>query len=233
MPPVPAIALVFHREGAAIAVGYVAKKEAADSLVQEVASGGGQALAARCDVTREADVRRLVAAAERRFGRVDILVNNAGILKVTPFLELDRKTWDAHLAVHLTGAFLFCRAVLPGMVRRGRGKIINMSSQLALVGRHDFVHYTAAKAGLMGFTRALAREFGPKGIHVNAIAPGLIDTGFDPMPASRKREFAKGLPARRIGRPEDVAATAVFLASEDSDFYLGQTLGPNGGEVMP
>lgn len=228
-----AVALAFHREGASVAIGYVSEKKEAESLVRIVESDGGEALALRCDVTREVEVRRLVSRTEKQFRRIDILVNNAGILKVTPFLKLDKKTWDAHLAVHLTGAFLMSQAVLPGMVRRRRGYIINMSSQLAMVGRPEFVHYTAAKAGLMGFTRALAREFGPKGIHVNAIAPGLIDTGFDPMPESRKQAFARELPARRIGRPEDIAETAVFLASEDADFYMGQTLGPNGGEVMP
>ncbi|MFQ5895577.1 MAG: SDR family NAD(P)-dependent oxidoreductase [Nitrospinota bacterium] len=227
-----ATALAFHREGARVVVGYLAKKAQADGLVRTIEREGGAALAVRCDVREAAQVRRLVAAAERRFGRVEILMNNAGILRVLPFLRITRAVWEDHIATHLTGTFLCCQAVLPRMLRRRSGKIINVASQLGQVGREDFVHYSAVKGAILAFTRALAKEVGPRGVFVNAIAPGLIDTGFDPMSPRAKRAFAAELPARRLGQPEDVAATAVFLASDDSSFYMGQTLGPNGGEVM-
>ncbi|MEW6671855.1 MAG: 3-oxoacyl-ACP reductase family protein [Thermodesulfobacteriota bacterium] len=228
------ISKAFHREGAIVVITYhsMARKNQADSLMEEFREYGRESMAARCDVSKEDQVKNLVSQTEKKYGKVDILVNNAGILKVCPFFELDKETWDDHLAVHLTAAFLCCKAVLPGMVQRKYGKIINTSSQLAIIGRHDFVHYTAAKAGLIGFTRALAREFGPFGINVNAMAVGLVDNNFDPMPESKKVAFAENLPARRLGRPEDIGETAVFLASDDSDWYMGQTLGPNGGEVM-
>jgi 3-oxoacyl-[acyl-carrier protein] reductase len=228
------ISQAFHREGASVVITYHSegRKHEADSLVKEIEADGGNILAVRCDVSQQDQVKALFAAAFERFGQVDILVNNAGILKVTPFLELDLETWNRHIDVHMTGMFLCCQAALPGMVERKQGKIINISSQLALMGREKFVHYTAVKAGMIGFTRALAREFAPIGIHVNAVAVGLVDNGFDPMPESRKKAFAADLPTRRLGRPEDIGATAVFLASDDSDWYVGQTLGANGGEVM-
>ncbi len=136
------------------------------------------------------------------------------------------------MAVHLRGTFLCCREVVPHMQARGSGKIINMASQLAYAGRARYTAYSAAKGGVLSFTRALAQELAPA-IQVNAVAPGLIDTGFDPLPESRKREIAELLPLKRLGRPGDVAPVLVFLASDEARYFCGQTLGPNGGEVMP
>lgn len=226
------VCLAFAAEGADVAVNYVTREPEAQHLVQLIGTRGRRGFAARADVTREEEVRAMVQAVLRAFGRIDILVNNAGIQKAQAITEMAVEDWDRMLAVHLRGAFLCCREVVPHMQARGSGKIINMCSQLAYTGRARYTAYAAAKGGLLTFTRALAQELAPA-IQVNAVAPGLVDTGFDPLPESRKREIAESLPLKRLGRPEDVAPVFVFLASDDARYFCGQTLGPNGGEVMP
>ena len=169
----------------------------------------------------------------RRQGRIDVLVNNAGILTRGPLVSMTDETWDETIESNLRSVFLVTRAVLPHMLERGAGKIINISSQLGQKGLTGHVHYAAAKAGIIGFTRALAREVGPRGIHVNGIAPGVVETDLigpitDELRQARTAPMALG----RMGVPDDVAPTAVFLASDDSSYYAGQTLCPNGGDLM-
>jgi 3-oxoacyl-[acyl-carrier protein] reductase len=178
------------------------------------------------------DVSRLARRATAVYGRIDILVNNAGIsIPYHPLHEVPFEEWQRVLAINLTGPFLLCQAILPGMLARNRGKIINFASELALIGRDGAAPYVATKAGIIGLTKSLAREVGPKGIQVNAIAPGPTDTG---MLGQRDRapESVQALPLRRLGRPDDIAATALFLASPDGDWYTGQVLSPNGGAVI-
>jgi 3-oxoacyl-[acyl-carrier protein] reductase len=141
--------------------------------------------------------------------------------------------WDRMIAVHMRGAFLCCRAVAPVMMAQGSGRIILVTSQLGYIGRPRYTAYSAAKGGLLAFTRALAQELAPHGILVNSIAPGLIDTGFDPLPEETKRAHAAALPLKRLGTPADLVGAFVFLASDDSRYFCGQTLHPNGGEIMP
>jgi 3-oxoacyl-[acyl-carrier protein] reductase len=228
-----AVALAYAAEGADVVVAWIAREAEAESLRAEVEGRGRQALLARCDVTREADVAGLVEASVERFGRIDVLVSNAGIQKAQPITETTVEDWDRMMAVHLRGAFLCCRAVVPPMARRGSGRIIVLTSQLAYVGRARYTAYSAAKGGLLAFTRALAQELAPRGILVNSVAPGLIDTGFDPLPEEAKRAHAAALPLARLGTPEDLVGAFVFLASDDSRYFCGQTLHPNGGEIMP
>ena len=187
----------------------------------------------RCDVTREADVQALVGAVIERFGRIDVLVNNAGIQKPQALTETSLDDWERMMAVHLRGAFLCCREVAPAMIRQRSGRIIVLTSQLAYLGRPRYTAYSAAKGGLATFTRALAQELAPHGILVNAVAPGLIDTGFDPLPEAAKRAHAASLPLGRLGTPDDLVGAFVFLASDESRYFCGQTLHPNGGEIMP
>jgi 3-oxoacyl-[acyl-carrier protein] reductase len=227
-----AVSLAFAEEGADVAVFWIDREPEARAVVETVESLGRRGLAVRVDVSREAEVRAGVRAVLESLGRVDILVNNAGIQKAQAIEETSVEDWDRMLAVNLRGAFLCSREVIPHMRARGTGKIINMASQFAYTGRARYTAYSAAKGGVLVFTRALAQELAPA-IQVNAVAPGLVDTGFDPLPESRKREIAAGLPLQRLGRPDDVAPVFVFLASDEARYFCGQTLGPNGGEIMP
>ena len=228
-----AVALAYADEGADVAVAWIAHEADVAALVAEIERRGRGALAVRCDVTVEADVRALVAAVRARFGRLDILVSNAGIQKSQPMVETSAEDWDRMLAVHLRGAFLCCREVTPLMTAQRSGRIVIVTSQLAYVGRGGYTAYSAAKGGLLTFTRALAQELAPHGVLVNSVAPGLVDTGFDPLPEEAKRAHAARLPLGRLGAPDDLVGAFVFLASDESRYFCGQTLHPNGGEIMP
>jgi 3-oxoacyl-[acyl-carrier protein] reductase len=187
------------------------------------------------DVTDPAVVEGAVTDVVARFGRIDILVAAAGILDETPFLELTPERWDTVVDVDLKGVFLCGRAVAPHMVAAGRGRIINLSSQLGIKGGTGLAHYIAAKAGVIGLTKAMATELAPHGVLVNAIAPGPITTPMvDGLTEEWKAAKAAELPLGRFGTPEEIAPTALLLASSpDGDIYVGQTLGPNSGDVMP
>jgi 3-oxoacyl-[acyl-carrier protein] reductase len=166
-------------------------------------------------------------------GRVDVLVNDAGIFSQVLLHEMSSSEWDRIMNVNLRGVFLCTRYVLPHMLERGSGKIINIGSQLGQIGGREMVHYSASKGGVIAFTKALAREVSTKGVHVNAIAPGpiLTDMMKEETDEWRDAKLAE-LPMGRFGQAHEVAPTAVFLASDDSSYYVGQTLGPNGGDVM-
>jgi 3-oxoacyl-[acyl-carrier protein] reductase len=228
-----AVALAYAEEGADVAIAWIAREGDARSLVAEVERRGRRALAVRCDVTSEADVQALVRSTVERFERLDVLVNNAGIQKAQPITEMSVDDWERMMAVHLRGAFLCSREAARVMIPQGSGRIILLSSQLAYIGRPNYTAYSAAKGGLLTFTRALAQELAPHGILVNAIAPGLIDTGFDPLPEATKRAHAASLPLKRLGMPDDLVGAFVFLAADESRYFCGQTLHPNGGEIMP
>jgi 3-oxoacyl-[acyl-carrier protein] reductase len=228
-----AVALAYAAEGADVALAWIARESDARSLVEEIQGRGRRALAIRCDVTVEADVKALVAAVCERLRRIDILVSNAGIQKAQPIADTSAEDWDRMIAVHLRGAFLCCREVAPLMVAQGSGRIVVVTSQLAYVGRAGYTAYSAAKGGLLTFTRALAQELAPHGVLVNSVAPGLVDTGFDPLSDEAKRAHAARLPLERLGVPADLVGAFVFLASDESRYFCGQTLHPNGGEIMP
>jgi len=226
------IALAFAREGAAVGVNDVRRDARLEEVVREITALGQRAWPLPADVSDavavEAMVRRLLADA----GRIDVLVTNAGIAERAALHEMSPEQWDHMIAVHLRGTFLCARYVLPTMLERGSGKIITMGSQIGQIGREGWVHYAAAKGGIIAFTKALAREVGPRGIQVNCIAPGPISTGIAPGDEDADARLRAALPLRRFGTVDDVAPTAVFLASSASDYYAGQTLGPNGGDVM-
>ena len=170
-----------------------------------------------------------------RFGRVDGLVNNAGRTQVGPFLEIDPDDWDDVIRTDLTAAFHTCRAVLPSMLERGSGSIVNIASRLGQMGIAETAAYSAAKAGLIGLTRALAREFGPRGIRVNAVAPGVTITEMttDLVDSEEGRRRLRDMPLGRFGRADEVADAVIFLLSDASSLFLGQTLNPNAGGYMP
>ncbi|MCW5671081.1 MAG: 3-oxoacyl-ACP reductase FabG [Hydrogenophaga sp.] len=226
-----AIAIVFAQAGARVVINHLGQAEAAQAVVQAIQRDGGDAFAIDADVSQADAVQRLVADA----GALHILVNNAGIIQEKPFLDTTEADWDRLLGVDLKSVFLTSRAVLPGMVARGSGVIVNLASDLGILGRELYAPYCAAKAGVIGLTRSLAREFAPHGIRVNAIAPGPVNTAMVSLahmsPQWLEKELA--IPQHRVAEPEEIAATALFLASDLARFYCGQVLGPNGGSVMP
>jgi 3-oxoacyl-[acyl-carrier protein] reductase len=226
-----AISILFAQAGARVVVNHLRQPDAAKSVVQAIQHSGGDASAIDADVSNATNVERLVAQA----GEVHILVNNAGIIQEKPFLETTEADWDRMLSVDLKSVFLASRAVLPGMVARGSGVIVNMASDLGILGRENYAPYCTAKAGVIGLTRSLAREFAPHGIRVNAIAPGPVNTAMLSLENMSAQWLEKELdiPQHRVAEPEEIAATALFLASDLSCFYCGQVLGPNGGSVMP
>ena len=230
-----ATALLFAQAGARVVVNHLGQDTEAASLVRAIQALGGEAIAIGADVGQAAEVQRLVDDALAAFGAIDVLVNNAGIIQEKAFLDTTEADWDRLLGTDLKSVFLMCRAVLPGMVARGGGAIVNIASDLGILGRERYAPYCAAKAGVIGLTKSLAREFAPQQVRVNAIAPGPVATAMvslDHMSAEWvEKELA--IPQHRLGEPEEIAATALFLASDLSGFYTGQVLGPNGGSVMP
>jgi len=227
------IATAFAAEGADVVIADVLGAEVAAPVLSSVAESGRRSLLLQTDVSDERQVRAMVDAALAEFGQIDILVNDAGVVSQVAFADLEVSEWDRVMSVNLRGVFLCTRFVLPGMLERGRGKIINVASQLGQIGGIEMVHYSASKAGVIGLTKALAREVSGQGVQVNAIAPGPILTD---MMAQETEEWAARklaeLPMGRFGQAHEVAPTAVFLASDDSSYYVGQTLCPNGGDVM-
>ncbi len=234
------IALAFAREGAAVGVNDRRHDEELEQVVDEVRRMRRQAWALAADVSDDAAVHAMVTALLEQAGRIDILVTNAGIADLSPVAEMPVEVWDRMIAVHLRGTFLCTHDVLPSMLARGEGTIITIGSQLGQIGRENWTHYCAAKGGIIAFTKALAREVGPRGIRVNCIAPGPIQTGLvsaaitppEPSQEGASVRLQETLPLRRLGEVEDVAPTTVFLASADARYYAGQTLGPHGGDVM-
>jgi NAD(P)-dependent dehydrogenase (short-subunit alcohol dehydrogenase family) len=186
------------------------------------------------DISKETDVKTLFSGCLSRFGACTILVNNAGIIQETPFHKISNEDWDKMIAVHLKGCFLGCQNALPSMLAAGGGIIINIASQLGQIGGYQLAHYSAAKAGIIGLTKSLALEYSNSGIRVNAIAPGPTNTDMVLKNLSKtwRKRKAMELPLGKFGEPNDVANTALFLATDDSKTYVGQTLGPNSGDVM-
>lgn len=229
-----AIALALAQAGALVALNHLARAEETAALATQIERLGGRACVLEADVTKAQELAAMVAQVEQTFGPVEVLVNNAGIIQEKAFLEITEDEWDRMMSVDLKSVFLASRAVLPAMIKQGRGVIINIASDLGLLGREHFAAYCAAKAGVIGLTKAMAREFAPA-IRVNAIAPGPVNTTMVSLDAMSPESMAKELdiPQRRIAEPDEIAATALFLASDLSRFYCGQVLGPNGGSVMP
>lgn len=224
-----AIALKLASEGYKVLVNDF-RLESAQAVAGEI---GAHAVAVGGDVSVEADVAAMVSACEASLGPVTHLVNNAGFVHQGRFVDLTVADFDRMIAVHLRGNFLCTHAVLKGMLARGSGVIVNIASQLGQIGGIELVHYSAAKAGIIGMTKALAREVSALGVRVNAVAPGPINT---PLVRSLSQDWQRAkaaeLPLGRFGEPEEVAETVAFLCSPAASLFVGQTLGPNSGDVM-
>jgi len=227
-----AIAIRLAADGYAVLVNDL-KLESAQAVVSEIAATGGRAAAVAGDVSSEADAKAIHAAAVAAFGDTDLLINNAGIVHQSLFENLEVRDFDRMFAVHVRGTFLMTKMVLPAMLKAGHGVVINVASQLGQVGGIELSHYSAAKSAIIGMTKSLAREVSSRGVRVNAVAPGPINT---PLVRELSQEWrtrkASELPLGRFGEPEEVAATVAFLASPQASLFVGQTLGPNSGDVM-
>jgi 3-oxoacyl-[acyl-carrier protein] reductase len=229
------VAVKAAAEGARVAVHYRHAADAGEATLARLRNLGAEAEGFAADVGIGDEAERLVAGVIERFGRIDALVNNAGLTQVGPFLEIDPAEWDSVIATDLTAAFHTTRAALPSMLERGNGAIVNVASRLGQMGVAETAAYSAAKAGLIGLTRSLAREFGPRGIRINAVAPGVTITEMtsDLVESEEGKRRLRDMALGRFGRADEVADAVIFLLSDASSLFLGQTLNPNAGGYMP
>jgi 3-oxoacyl-[acyl-carrier protein] reductase len=221
------IALAFGHAGMRVAVNYHSRADDAAAVVAAIKNDGGDAIAVRADVSQSGDVERLVREVESAFGHINVLVNNAGILGALKYDEVDEAEWELVIRVNLTSAFLVTKAVLPGMLKAGWGRIINLSSVAAQTGGATALHYAASKAGLVGMTHSYAARLAKSGITANAIAPALIETD---MVTGGLRASPERIPIGRFGTLEEAGETALFLVRDG--FVTGQTINLNGGLYM-
>ena len=228
-----ATAELLARQGFAVAINYVQSQRAAEELAAALRAQGADAAAFQADVADLGQVEAMISAVEKRLGPVRVLVNNAGIAAQRLFTDITPEEWQHMLDVNLTGAFHLCQLALPGMIRRKAGRILTVSSMWGQTGGSCEVHYSAAKAGLIGLTKALAKEEGPSGITVNCVAPGVIDTDMmAAFTAEDKAALAEETPVGRLGSADEVAQLLVFLAGEGAGYITGQVFGVNGGLVI-
>lgn len=227
-----AIALMYAQNGADVAV-FGTNIERGELVAKEIEAFGVKARFVQVDVSNTQQVATSIEQVLEEFGKVDILVNNAGITKDNLMLRMSEADWDLVLDVNLKSTFNTVKALLKHMMKARSGKIINVSSVIGLTGNAGQVNYAASKSGLIGVTKSLAKELAARNINVNCVAPGFIETKMtDSLPEKIKEEILKGIPMKRMGRPEEIAQVALFLASEASSYMTGQTLTVDGGMVM-
>ncbi len=229
-----AIALTLARAGARVAVNfYPGQDEKAAQVVKEIEKLGCSGFAVAADIRDKSAVEEMVNTVQKHFGRLEILVNNAGITRDSLLLRMKEQDWDDVLATNLTGIFHCTRAALKFMLKQRWGRIINIASVIGVTGNAGQANYGAAKAGVIGFTKCVAREVASRGITANAIAPGYIETEMtEKISLETKEELLRRIPVGRIGKPDDVAAVVIFLASPGADYITGQTIHVDGGMVI-
>ncbi len=228
-----AISLALAREGAKVCVNYLHSQDAAEEVVKRIKEKGGEAISHKADVSKLEEVNRMVEEINKRFGRIDILINNAGLNIDKYLMIMNEEEWDKVIDVNLKGTFNCSKAVSRVMIGQRSGNIVNISSVSAISGTAGQTNYSAAKGGMISFTKSLARELAPFGIRVNALAPGLIDTEMvKKMPKEMLDRILKITPLKRVGTPEEVAKVVIFLVSEEADYITGQVIRIDGGLAM-
>lgn len=228
-----AVAEALAAEGATVAVIYAGNTKAAEDTVHTIEEAGGKAFAVQCDVADEAAVTDMVKMVHEKLGTIDVFVNNAGITRDGLLMRMKREDWDAVLSTNLTGVYNCTKAVTKIMMKQRSGSIINMTSVVGETGNAGQANYAAAKAGVIGFTKSVAKELASRNIRVNAVAPGCIDTDMTAVLSDAvKEEMIKSIPLGRTAAPEEVAQAVVFLASQKAGYITGQTLNVDGGMVM-
>lgn len=228
-----AIAIHLAMEGYSVAVNYAGSEDKAKKVVETIMSTGGRAIAVQGDVSRSEDVESMLKAVLDTFGRLDVLVNNAGITRDNLLMRLKEEDWDSVLDTNLKGVYLCCKGVAKVMMKQRYGRIINITSVVGQMGNPGQANYSAAKAGVIGLTKSLAKELASRNITVNAVAPGYIQTDMtDKLSADIRESLAQSIPLGRLGQPEDVAKAVAFLASPNADYITGQTINVDGGMVM-
>ena len=220
-------------EGFRLVLGYCRSREKAEALCRELRAAGGEAVTFRADITRPAEAAALIDHAVAEYGHLDVLINNAGIAQIKLFTDITAEEWRQMFAANVDGVYHCCRAAVPHLVRQHSGAIVNVSSIWGLCGASCETHYSAAKAAVIGFTQALAKELAPSGVTVNCVAPGAIDTEMNAhLSPEERRALEEEIPLGRMGTPEEAAAAIAFLAGEDARYFTGQVLSPNGGIVI-
>jgi len=228
-----AICLGLALEGAKVAVANRSSIAAAQAVVDEIKAAGGDAIALQGDVSVAADADNFIQQVLTSFGALDIVVNNAGVTRDTLLMRMSEEDWDTVLDTNLKGTFLVTRAAIRPMMKARRGKIVNITSVMGLVGNPGQANYSASKAGIIGFTRTVAKEVGSRGIQVNAVAPGFIETAMtDSLKPELKDTVTKQIPAGRLGHPDDIARVVSFLCSSSADYITGQTITVDGGMTI-
>lgn len=228
-----AIALALASKGYAVALNYAGSHEAAEAVQKEIEEAGGKAFTVQGDVSRSEDVDRIFKTVKDEFGGLDVLVNNAGINRDALLIRMKESNWDDVIATDLKSDFLTIKAAAAMMMRKRKGSIINISSVVGLMGNIGQANYAAAKAGVIGLTKACAKEMAARNIRVNAVAPGFIETAMtDGIPEKIREGMIASIPLGRMGQPEDIARAVCFLASDDSSYITGQVLVVDGGLVM-
>ena len=226
------IVLLLAEKGASLVLCDI-NLEAAEETAREIEERGGKCLALKSDVSNFQDAEKIIKQAVVHCGSIDILINNAGITKDNVLLRMKEEEWDQVIAVNLKGTFNFTRAAIKVMMRKKSGKIINIASITGMMGNAGQANYSASKAGVIGFTKAIAREYADRGITVNAVAPGFIATAMtDAIPEKEREELIKQIPMKKLGTPEDVANAVYFLASDEARYITGHVIGVNGGLYM-
>ena len=225
-----AIAVKLAENGATLVINDVGDSAPAEQTVSEIKNLNRQAMAVMADVSSSTDVSKMMETAVAAYGKVDILVNNAGITRDQLTMKMTDEEWDKVLAIDLKSVFLCTRAVLRPMLKQRSGRIISMSSVVGIIGNAGQANYAAAKAGIIGFTKTIAKEVASRGITVNAVAPGFIDTPMTQvLPEERKQAFMNNIPLGYLGTPRDIAETVAFLASEEARYITGQVISVDGG----
>lgn len=228
-----AIALKLAKKGANIVVNYTSNSSKAEEAVNEIKKMGREAMAVKADVSNPDDVKNLIKETEKKFSSIDILINNAGITRDTLLIRMKEDDWDKVMSVNLKGTFLCTKLVGKKMMKQRSGNIVNIASVVGIIGNAGQANYSASKAGIIGFTKSTAKELSSRGINVNAVAPGFIETEMTKKLSEEVVEnYSKNIPLGKMGKPEDVANVVSFLCSEEASYITGQVINVDGGMVM-